>query len=159
MKVTKVRLRNIGYRYVIELENEVIEIIDFLNGRKEIYKVKNGKVINLLNLGEEEAKEIGLILAGLRDVDYDLTPVVRDKVLMDWVVIKKDFFAVNKPIKELKIRTKTGATIVAIDRNGKVISNITPETVLKEGDKVLVIGPLHSIEKAKLILLKGDKND
>lgn len=53
----------------------------------------------------------------------------------------------NKKIKELRIKEKIGATIVAIIRDDKVISDVGPEDELRVGDTVLVIGQKKSLEK------------
>ncbi|MEA3488046.1 MAG: potassium channel protein [Euryarchaeota archaeon] len=53
----------------------------------------------------------------------------------------------NKKIKELRIKEKIGATIVAIIRDDKVISDVGPEDELRVGDTVVVIGKKKSLEK------------
>ena len=55
----------------------------------------------------------------------------------------------------MKIRRKTGATIAAIEREGEIISSPKPSEVIKEEDKVLIIGTLTGIEKAKLLMKGG----
>lgn len=53
----------------------------------------------------------------------------------------------NKKIKDLRLKEKIGATILAIIRDDKVISNVGPEDELREGDTVVVIGKKESVEK------------
>jgi len=53
----------------------------------------------------------------------------------------------NKKIKELRIEEKIGATILAIIRDDKVISDVGPEDELRVGDTVVVIGKKKSLEK------------
>ncbi len=53
----------------------------------------------------------------------------------------------NKKIKELRINEKIGATILAIIRDDKVISDVGPEDELRVGDTVVVIGEKKSLEK------------
>ena len=150
------KIRSIGLRHTIKLNNEeIVEIINFYNGRKQIYFVNDGKIKSFLDLDEEEAKELGIILCGLEEENEEIKPLVRDRLLMDWFIIKKGYKAINKSIKDLQIRKKTGATIAAIERNGEIISNPKPEEKFKENDKVLIIGNLTSIEKAKLLIRGG----
>ncbi len=150
------RIRGIGLRHTIKLNNEeIVEIINFYNGRKQIYLVKEGKIKSFLDLDEEEAKELGIILCGLEEEHEEIRPLVGDRLLMDWFIIKKGYRAINKSIQDLQIRKKTGATIAAIERNGEIISNPTPEEKFKEGDKILIIGNMTSIEKTKLLIRGG----
>jgi len=53
----------------------------------------------------------------------------------------------NKKVKELGIKEKIGAIIIAIIRGEKVISNIGPEDEILEGDTVVVIGKRESLSK------------
>ena len=53
----------------------------------------------------------------------------------------------NKKVKELGIKEKIGAIIIAIIRGEKVISNIGPEDEILEGDTVVVVGKRESLHK------------
>ena len=53
----------------------------------------------------------------------------------------------NKRVKELRIKEKIGATIVAIIRDEKVIASVGPEDEIREGDTVVVIGMRESLDK------------
>jgi len=154
LKIKKEKLYSIGNRYTIELETgEILEIIDFLSGKKEVFLLENERIKGFLSLTEEEAKEIGLILADLKEIEEKVE--LKDKIMLDWFLIKDNYYGVNKKIKELEIRKKTGATIVAIERNNELLLEVTPEEVIKSNDKVLLMGSLLSIERAKK-LLRGE---
>jgi len=154
LKIKKEKLYSIGTRYTIELESgEILEIIDFLNGKKELFLLENDKIKGFLSLTEDEAKEIGFILADLKDIEKKVE--IKDKIMLDWFLIKSNYYALNKKIKDLEIRKKTGATVVAIDRGKKILIEVSPEETIKEGDKLLLMGSLTSIEKAKKLLRGG----
>jgi len=53
----------------------------------------------------------------------------------------------NKKVKELRIKEKIGAIIIAIIRGEKVISNVGPEDEILEGDTVVVIGKRESLSR------------
>jgi Trk K+ transport system NAD-binding subunit len=48
--------------------------------------------------------------------------------------------AVGRSISEVDIRSKTGATVVAIERNGDVLTDIGPDTRIESGDELVVVG-------------------
>ncbi len=54
----------------------------------------------------------------------------------------------GKSIEELGIRQKSGATVVAVERDGAVISNPGPEFRLQEGDRVHLIGSEQEVSLA-----------
>ena len=60
--------------------------------------------------------------------------------------------AVNKLISELQLRTVTGASIVAIQRDGKNILNPDPNEELLPGDHLLLIGDTAQLTAAKELL-------
>jgi len=51
-------------------------------------------------------------------------------------------------IKELHLRTETGVTIIAVQREDKVYQNPPSEFVLKSGDILLLIGKRKDISNA-----------
>lgn len=51
-------------------------------------------------------------------------------------------------IKELRFRTETGVTIIAIQRGEKIFQNPSPDFVLKTGDILLLVGKKEDINRA-----------
>lgn len=58
----------------------------------------------------------------------------------------------GKLIRELGLRTKTGASIVGIDRQGTVLINPGPDEELMPGDEVLLLGTSQQLEQARKFL-------
>ncbi|CAN5456111.1 monovalent cation:proton antiporter family protein [soil metagenome] len=54
---------------------------------------------------------------------------------------------IGKPIIESKIRQSYGITVVGIKRDDKIISEITPETLILQDDLIYVFGKYDDIEK------------
>jgi len=53
----------------------------------------------------------------------------------------------GKSIGELNLPEKLGCSVVAIERDGRGMLSIVPETVVKRGDLLAIIGSFESIEK------------
>lgn len=51
-------------------------------------------------------------------------------------------------LKEHQIRTKTGATVIALERDGILIQNPSPDTVIIDGDVLFLIGAPKDISNA-----------
>lgn len=60
--------------------------------------------------------------------------------------------AAGKTLKELKIRERTGVTVVAVVKNGNEEFSPSAGYVVEEGDLFLVIGPAEGQEKLKNII-------
>ena len=75
-----------------------------------------------------------------------------DNIGLYWIELSPDSKLVGKTLVQAKLREKTGVSIVAISRSGKVQSNPKPQTVLLEGDAIGVIGDDTQVDAAKRIL-------
>ena len=63
--------------------------------------------------------------------------------------------AAGKLIGELELRTRTGASIVGIERNGgERIINPGPDEELQSGDQVLLLGTRAQLDSAKPLFSK-----
>ncbi|MEJ2181922.1 MAG: cation:proton antiporter [Nitrospirota bacterium] len=51
-------------------------------------------------------------------------------------------------LRELHLRGRTGATVIAIEREGKAIHNPSGETTIKEGDILLLMGAREDLSRA-----------
>jgi CPA2 family monovalent cation:H+ antiporter-2 len=59
---------------------------------------------------------------------------------------------VGKLIRELQLRTQTGASVVALERNEERIINPSADEELRAGDLVLLIGNRAQLDAARKTL-------
>lgn len=71
---------------------------------------------------------------------------------LSWLDIPDNSHAIGKSIQDLQIRQRTGASIVGILREGKVISNPKPDSVFLTGDVVAVLGDRQQAEQVDHML-------
>ncbi len=71
-------------------------------------------------------------------------------------LIKEDSHVDGHSIKELKLRTQTGVTIIAVQRGDKIYHNPSPDFVLNKNDVILLIGTREDIKRA-IEYLESDK--
>ncbi|MCX7862666.1 MAG: cation:proton antiporter [Bacteroidales bacterium] len=64
------------------------------------------------------------------------------------LIIKNNSHWLAKSIQDLQIRQKTGATIIAVSRNGEYIINPQANFIFQENDIVMLIGSKNDIYKA-----------
>ncbi len=74
---------------------------------------------------------------------------------LETVVIQPAFPSANRLIRELQLRTSTGASIVAIGRADTNIINPGPDEEIMPGDRVLLLGTREQLSKG-LRLMHGD---
>jgi len=88
---------------------------------------------------------------------HDTAQIARPTQLRDAdleaVILTAGSPAIGKLIRELELRTKTGASIVAIERNSVNNVNPGPDEELQVNDQVLLLGSTAQLEKARKHLL------
>ena len=69
------------------------------------------------------------------------------------IVLAADAPAINKTLAELDLRAKTGASVLAISRDGGGLANPSPTEPLQAGDVLAVTGSGEAIAAARALLL------
>ncbi len=80
-----------------------------------------------------------------------LPQMLREAQLLT-VAIESASWVVGKMIADLKLRTKTGVSIVGIERRGNNIINPGPEEELLDGDRVLLLGTGEQLKATEELL-------
>jgi CPA2 family monovalent cation:H+ antiporter-2 len=70
------------------------------------------------------------------------------EIEIDGYLIPEGSQIVDKTIKELQIRKKTGVTVIAVRRGKEVYANPEPEFMFKKGDILLFTGARENMNKA-----------
>jgi CPA2 family monovalent cation:H+ antiporter-2 len=71
---------------------------------------------------------------------------------VETVTVAQDSPAAGRLIRELQLRTKTGASVVGIERKGESVVNPDPDEELLPGDEVLLIGTRQHLDAARQLL-------
>ncbi|HEV7301087.1 MAG TPA: cation:proton antiporter [Tepidisphaeraceae bacterium] len=96
------------------------------------------------------------------EIDHDtetraIPPILREASL-ETITLPVASPAAGLLIRELQLRTRTGASVVGIQRDGHSLVNPGPDDDLQPGDQVLLIGTQAHLENA-VGLLMGTKTD
>ncbi len=150
MKIREVDLPGLGKKYAVSLKSgEEIVIVIHNTGKREIYIMEDEESRCSIELTDDEAKEIGFILAGAKyeTVSTEKMELIMKDIVMEWIKVKENSKLINRTISELEIRRRTGASIIAIERGGKIIPNPDPYTEkIQLGDIVIVVGTRQQIK-------------
>ncbi len=149
MKIKETDLPGIGKKYGVLLKSgKELVIIIHNTGRREVYLMEDEEPSCFIELTDEEAKELGFLLAGAtyQPVATEKMEMILQQVVMEWVKVQESSNFVNKTIAELEIRRKTGVSIIAIEREGKVIPSPDPyKEQIKAGDTLIAVGTRQQI--------------
>jgi CPA2 family monovalent cation:H+ antiporter-2 len=98
-------------------------------------------------------------IAPVAPPEEPLPTLLRDASLTT-VRLEASQAAVGKLIRELKLRTQTGASIVGIERpNGSSVINPGPDEELLAGDGILLLGNSAQLEAAKAYLARSHSDE
>lgn len=153
MKFKETDLPGIGKKFsVITADKEKISVIIYISGKREIYffsKDDFDEPVCSFVLNEEEANQLGSILMGtyFKPEGQEEKEMFMKNLVIEWVNVDKSSPLVNRSIKDLEIRKKTGVTVVSILRENQTITNPLPEEVIKDGDTLVIVGNKEQIEK------------
>jgi TrkA domain protein len=111
-----------------------------------------------VTLEDSEARQIAGIIGGLTYVPKALpsAEIVLDDLLLEWYTIEPRSACIGKTIRDLQVRTATGASIVSIIEPDRV-KRLNPEadTILNEGATLILAGDRRTITRLKQLLLQG----
>jgi CPA2 family monovalent cation:H+ antiporter-2 len=75
--------------------------------------------------------------------------------LTETYYVNEDNIHINKTLSEINLRAKTDATIIAIVREGKTISNPSAKEIIKSADTLVIYGTHLSVDQA-IDVLNGE---
>ena len=137
-----------GGRFVIIVHND---------GRREIYyyrKETDERPI-VFSLSDEEARKAGSVLSGayftpalVQAIAQTLTP----KISVEWNRVPLGSSVSDKTLGTLKLRKRTGVSVIAVVRGEKTVPNPSAGFELKDDDLLIVLGSAKGMDKLRKFL-------
>src|ERR1044072_7589840 len=137
------------------LDGERLVIIIHDDGTRELYHFtrKNlDRPSSVLRITDGEARQIAGIIGGLTYVPRSLpmAEVILGDLVLEWFKIEPRAACIGKTIRDLQVRTATGASIVSIvEPDQTKRTNPEADTVLNEGATLIVAGDRRTINSFK----------
>jgi TrkA domain protein len=160
--ISEANLPGVGRKFQIEIASgDRLIIVIHDDGTREIYHFERrnfDRAASVVTLADSEARQIAGILGGLSYVPKALpsAELILDDLLLQWFKIEPGAACIGKTIRDLQVRTATGASIVSIiEENRTKRTNPEADTVLNEGATLILAGDRKTIEAAKKLLNKG----
>lgn len=133
-------------------ENQTIVIIIHHSGKRDLYFFEDAdddEADYFLSLTPEETREMGAQMLGVafHPVDDDDMKILQNQLVMEWIKLTPASPFVDKQIAESRIRTRTGASVIAVMHGDEIIVSPDIDTVLKAGDTVMAAGKREQIRR------------
>jgi TrkA domain protein len=154
MKVEEVALPGVGRKFTITVQSgDRLVIVVHHSGKREVQYFEAGEEDEptmALDLTDEEARELGAILAGVLfhpEAVGDTQSKLGQKVI-EWLRVLPGSPLVGKRVESLSL--PEGAHLLAVDRPGApLIPHPAPDTILEVGDTLVVAGTREAVEALK----------
>lgn len=159
-EIQESKLPGVGVRHdFVTQRGDRVGVISHHNGQREllIYDQEDPDFSRAsVRLQEAEANIMAELLGAVH-VAQSVTNVQQmiKGLAIDWIPIKPAWAGDGQTIAALMIRTRTGASIVAVIRGDETTPSPTPDFKLQSDDLVVVVGTAEGIQKT-YNLLQGD---
>ncbi|WP_093258216.1 cation:proton antiporter regulatory subunit [Thermostaphylospora chromogena] len=160
MDIEQTALPGIGLKHEFTTRSgRRIAVVSHRTGRRDLViydKTDPDQACETVQLNDEEAEALVELLGAPRIVQRlnDLHREVEGLVSLQ-LPIPSDSPYAGRPMGDARIRTRTGASVVAIVRGSQVIASPTPDLPLAAGDVVVVVGSRDSTSAVADILNHG----
>lgn len=145
MPVREVELPGVGKKYTLDTQSkDHVVIVLHRSGKREIYRFASDQSVpdQVIDLTAEESQLLGGILSQtyFQPVPDSSRELVMKELAIDWLPLPSGHSMTGKSVRELAVRERTGASVIAILREGEAIINPEPGEMFQSGDTVMIIG-------------------
>ena len=160
MDVREHDLPGVGKKFaVVTNDSDRLTIIIHNSGHREIYFFERGEdyPAYALRMEDSEARKLGAILGGafFQPVVAESMEMVLDQLSVEWLKVGAPSPLAGKSLLEAAVRERTGASVIAILRNGKAIPNPQPAERIAAGDTLMVVGDREQVGRFGDLLRGG----
>jgi TrkA domain protein len=145
MPVREVELPGVGKKYTLDTQSrDQVVVVLHRSGKREIYRFASEQSVpdEVIDLTTEEAQLLGGILSQtyFQPVPDSSRELVMKELAIDWLPLPEGHSLTGKSIREMAIRERTGASVIALLREGKAVINPGPEELFQPEDTIMIIG-------------------
>lgn len=152
MQIKESDLPGVGKKFAILTDaGDRLSIIIHNTGHREIYHFRKGEdfPFHAIRLEDEEARKIGALLSGayFQPTMVESMDLVLEDLCIEWVKVEAGSALAQHSIRELQIRKRTGANVIAILRDGTAIPNPQPDETIRLDDTLMVVGTREQVQR------------
>jgi TrkA domain protein len=157
VKLDETPLPGVGVRYDFDGRfGKRVGVITHRDGRRELFvslREDPDACAQSIVLAEDEAEAVADLLGGSA-VTRRMAQSMQDieGLAMDWLPLSDTTPFDGQPLGSTMLRTRTGASIVAIMRGGGAIPAPGPDFTLRARDTVVVVGTADGVVRAARLL-------
>ena len=157
--VEETRLPGVGTKFTLQTaRDEKVCSVVHLDGMREIYAYDDeDEEPHVIVLNDAEARQLGAILGGVvyrPQLVEDLELAIKDLVI-EWMELPEGSPLIGLTVATCRIRSTTGATIVAILRESGALAVPHPDEELRAGDVLVMIARPETVPELRTLIESG----
>ncbi|HET8653912.1 MAG TPA: cation:proton antiporter regulatory subunit [Longimicrobiaceae bacterium] len=164
MDVQEHDLPGVGKKYAIYTqEGDRMTVIIYNTGHRELYFFRQGEShpFHAIRLQDVEARKLGAILGGayFQPPLAESMDLVLEQLSIEWLRVGPESPLAGRSLEEAAIRQRTGASVIAILRDGIAHPNPQPGDRIEAGDTLMVIGEREQVERFAAVCKGAPRQD
>ncbi|WP_255198126.1 cation:proton antiporter regulatory subunit [Halorarius litoreus] len=145
MTVYETDVPGVGKKFELDLTGGARAVVLLHHdGRVELFRrdAPDADSEKLLDLTSQQSNHLGSILEGayFESVDLDEISVPLGDAILEWVEVTDASPVAGETFADADIRAETGASVIAVQRDGETEPNPGPDTVIEAGDVLVSLG-------------------
>ncbi len=160
MDIEETRLPGVGLRHDLSIKGgQRVGVVSQVNGDRELvlYDKHDPDMCRaVLHLGSDEASMLAELLGAPRVTER--LARLREQVegiTTEGITVRSDSPYAGRTLGDAQIRSRTGASVVAVARLGEVTPSPRPSFRFMAGDKVIVVGTDEGVAAVARLLADG----
>lgn len=155
-EVTQMTLPGVGVRHEFTTAaGERVAVLSHRTGRREIalYDSPDPDACStLLHLSQEDARTLAELLGGSPVGEASAAVQRLEGVALDWIRVGDESALAGSTIGEAELRTRTGASVVALVRGSDTIAAPGPHERLEPGDLAVAVATPDGLRQLRALL-------
>ncbi|HEX7049801.1 MAG TPA: cation:proton antiporter regulatory subunit [Longimicrobiales bacterium] len=152
MEVREVDLPGVGKKFAVRTaEGDRLTIIIHNTGHREIYSFREGEdfPFHAIRLEDEEARKLSAILGGayFQPAVAGSVELLLEQLSIEWLRVAPDSRLAGATIGALEIRKRTGVSVIAVLREGRMVPSPQPDEEIRAGDTLVVAGSREQVDR------------
>ena len=154
MNVKESDLPGVGKKFTLETDNGEVIVILHNTGRREVFTRADPDEDSekVLELTDKESRLFASVIEGayfqpVADDPIEAT-LTDDDNLIEWLTVEEDSPLVGQTLAEADIRSEYGVSVIAV-QGEETVPNPEPDTVIGEGQTLVLIGPEKGYDRLR----------
>ena len=152
MQVKEHDLTGVGKKFALTTnEGERMTVVIHHTGHREVFIFRGREEFPsaAVRLEDAEARMLGAILGGayFQPAVAESMEMVMGQLSVEWLRVGAGSPLAGRTIQESAIRKRTGASVIAILRDGRPLPNPGPGDEIRAGDTLMVVGDRQQVQR------------